>query len=88
MAVAGFEYWVCRHKDAVWVPDLTAGMSLAVVLVQLTIRKGLLGISNFYVSVLPRSGLSPGGTVLSGWFVGQIQKKPSILPCPDFCCYS
>ena len=57
-----------------------AGMSLAVVLSVLTIRKGLLGIAAFLCTVLPH------GLVyllvwymLSGWS-GQIQKKLHILP--------
>ena len=57
-----------------------AGMSLAVVLSVLTIRKGLLGIAAFLCTVLPHGLVYLlVWYVLSGWS-GQIQKKLHILP--------
>ena len=57
-----------------------AGMSLAVVLSVLTIRKGLLGIAAFLCAVLPHGLVYLlVWYVLSGWS-GQIQKKLHILP--------
>ena len=76
--MAGRSY--CVQPDAVWVPDLYAGMSLAVVLSVLTIRKGLLGIAAFLCTVLPHGLVYLlVWYVLSGWS-GQIQKKLHILP--------
>ena len=57
-----------------------AGMSLAVVLSVLTIRKGLLGIAAFLCTVLPHGLVYLlVWYVLSGWS-GQMQKKLHILP--------
>lgn len=57
-----------------------AGMSLAVVLSVLTMRKGILGIAAFLCTVLPHGLIYLlVWYVLSGWS-GQMQKKLHILP--------
>lgn len=57
------------------------GMSLAVVLSVLTVRKGILGIAAFLCTILPH-----GLVYLLVWYVlsvwaGQVPKKLHILPC-------
>ena len=61
-----------------------AGMSLAVVLSVLTIRKGLLGIAAFLCTVLPHGLVySWCGTCCQA---GQARFRKSSISCPDFCC--
>lgn len=61
-----------------------AGMSLAVVLSVLTIRKGLLGIAAFYVRSCPMVwSISWCGTCCQA---GQARFRKSSISCRDFCC--